>query len=345
MTSLLPKHPPAVFDADAVLSALPHAVFLLAAHDGYRAVWRNAAACTMGDALQQAMPIPPDTSLHAAAEDCRRHGRDVTLHDHLLLGQPCLTIHLQPHGGDMLLMTAVRPGVLNDTRGQEAEAALRPAALMARVLAHEIKNPLAGIQAAGQLLGKTAPPDSRELTDLIVREAGRIRRLVDQVMVFDADAPAHMQPLNIHLPLEQAIASAGLGGGYALSRHFDPSLPDIDGDHDGLVQVFINLLRNAAEAGARHVKVSTAYDSQPPLDAARQKKLPITVSVEDDGAGMDAVTLSRLFEAYYTTKTAGQGLGLAVVAKIVSAHGGLVTADSKAGRTVFTLSFARSQTV
>lgn len=318
-----------------LLQALPHGVFLLGPAGDV--LWQNDAARAMTSSAAHEL-LPQQTALARAFDDVQARGMTLTLHDQPLCGTDCLTITLQP-AEEGVLMVAVPVGLVGDTAGEGARAALRPAALMARILAHEIKNPLAGIQAAGQLLARTVDAAGAELTTLIVREADRIRRLVDQVMIFDAETPLSLQPLNLHEPLEQALAGLAAEG-FAVERRFDPSLPDIMGDHDRLVQVFINLARNAAEAGAKKLTVATSYAAMPPLDAARQTRLPVTIAFEDDGAGMDAQTQARLFEAYYTTKENGQGLGLAVVAKIVDDHHARIAVKSAPGRTVFTLSFA-----
>lgn len=336
-----PQQKPAPTDLTAsLLQALPHGVFLLAG-DG-AVLWQNDAARAMTAAGGQDL-LPAQTPLARAFDDVQARGVTLTLHGQPLCGIDCLTVTLQPADGGVMLV-AVPAGLVGDTAGEGARAALRPAALMARILAHEIKNPLAGIQAAGQLLARSVDAAGAELTTLIVREADRIRRLVDQVMIFDAETALALQPLNLHEPLEQALAGLAAEG-LAIERRFDPSLPDIMGDHDRLVQVFINLARNAAEAGAKKLTVTTSYAAMPPLDAARQTRLPVTVTFDDDGAGMDAQTQARLFEAYYTTKESGQGLGLAVVAKIIDDHHARIAVKSATGRTVFTLSFAHPKEV
>lgn len=337
-----------------VLSVLPQAVFVLDGVAPYGIVWRNDAAAQLLTRQTLDAPLVADGSVLAQAiNDSCNSGRTVTIYDYTVASQRCHTVTLSPLAlPDMQLcvMTVVVASEVTADDHNDARETLKSAGLMARMLAHEIKNPLAGIQAAGQLLAKVAADGAQsDLAQLVVRETGRISRLLDRVAVFDSEKPqsALHVPLNLHAPLEYALASiAAAFPTLAVTRRFDPSLPDIAGSHDELVQVFDNLCRNAAEAGARNLTIRTFYaHTAAPVDSRHQRRLPITMSFEDDGEGMDEQTRLRLFEPYYTTKAQGQGLGLPIVAKLVDDHGGLITVTSQPGKTIFTLSFPHERGV
>ena len=330
----------------SVLSNVPQAVFVLSTDAPYDVQWRNDAGAQMETAAGKVALISNGSVLAQGMATVKRTGQLVTLHDHPVLGVDCYTITLTPLPGqpnNCILVAVAASNVTADSHNG-ARDTLRSAGLMARMLAHEIKNPLAGIQAAGQLLAKKVQDAvDRDLTDLVVRETARIGRLIDRMTIFDGEsdlAPTFV-PINLHAPLEHVLSAAATAfPDVAIARHFDPSLPDIGGDHDHLVQIFDNLCRNAAEAGAKAIVVRSFYNhTSAPVDSRHQRRLPITVTVEDDGEGMNEQTLNRLFEPYYTTKAQGQGLGLPIVAKLVDDHGGLITVSSTAGKTIFTIAF------
>lgn len=223
----------------------------------------------------------------------------------------------------------------------KVKRALKPAQHLARMLAHEIKNPLTGIRGAAQLLASSnLAPDDRELAVLIENETQRVMRLIDKVNVFD-DAPHHQYaPLNIHEVLGQVMRLAQSGFGAKISTQFDPSLPDIHGHTDRLAQAFLNLVKNAVEAGGT-VTIRTYYDAKPAYHPETHARLPICVAVEDTGSGIAPEMLGKLFEPYQTTKPQGEGLGLSIVSKIIDDHGGAVDVTSAAGKTVFKVSFPK----
>ncbi len=245
----------------------------------------------------------------------------------------------------LLILLQARDVATQLGQAVQARSATRTAIGLSDLLAHEIKNPLAGIIGAAQLLSSTLETQDREMTDLIVAESQRILALVAQFDQFgDLRAPL-LGPLNIHDILERAKASAAVG--FAAHMRFvddyDPSLPAVDGDEGQLLQVFSNLLRNAAQVAPDHggtIRLHTYYQQGLRLRDANGRGAPIPLQVEiiDDGPGIPDDIKSAIFEPFVSRSPSGSGLGLALVSKIILAHGGAVSAVSRKGETVFKIS-------
>ena len=222
-------------------------------------------------------------------------------------------------------------------------SAARSVTGMATMLAHEVKNPLSGIRGAAQLLEQDADPAGRELTQMICDETDRIVALVNRMEAFSDHQPIARAAVNIHVVLERVrkAAQSGFAHHVRLVEDYDPSLPSVHGDHDLLVQVFLNLVKNAAEAvphGDGEIILATAYRHGLRLarpGAEGRQHLPLMVSVTDNGPGIPEDLRPHLFDPFVTTKRNGTGLGLALVAKVIGDHGGVIEFDSQPRRTVF----------
>ncbi len=252
---------------------------------------------------------------------------------------------LQDRPGCMLLLISPRELAGRITQNHTVKSAAKSAIGMAEMLAHEIKNPLAGITGAAQLLSMNLGPEDLELTDLIVAESRRIVKLLEQVEQFGNLSPPDLHPINLHDVLDRARRSAevGFGAQMRIEDDYDPSLPLALGDADQLVQVVLNLLKNAAQAagkGGGTIRLRTYFEHSFRLrrnDGSGQA-LPLQIEVMDDGPGLPDDIKGDIFEPFVSGRENGTGLGLALTAKIVSDHGGWISVESVPGRTVFRIS-------
>ncbi|MFQ5626930.1 MAG: nitrogen regulation protein NR(II), partial [Methyloligellaceae bacterium] len=223
--------------------------------------------------------------------------------------------------------------------------AARSVSGLAAILAHEIKNPLSGIRGAAQLLESTISDEDRSLTQLICAESDRICNLIDRMEVFGDERPLAREPVNIHDVLDHVkkIAEAGFASHIKLMEQYDPSIPAVLGSRDKLIQTFLNLVKNAAEAigddrSDGQILLGTAFRPGVRLSvpgSAARVSLPLQISIEDNGPGVPGDLKPHLFEPFVTTKSSGSGLGLALVAKFIGDHGGIIECDTTSRGAVF----------
>lgn len=246
--------------------------------------------------------------------------------------------------GYMLMMISPREIVSRMTQNATSGRAAKSAIGMAEMLAHEIKNPLAGITGSAQLLSMNLSDGDLELTDLIVEESRRIVALLEQVEQFGNLRPPDARALNIHDVLDRARQSASVGFGAHMTfvEDYDPSLPQTWADNDQLLQVFLNLLKNASQASEQggSIRLRTFYEPSLRLRSrdGTPKRLPLQVEIIDDGPGLPPEIAGEIFEPFVSGRENGTGLGLALVSKIVAENGGWISVDSVPGRTVFRIS-------
>ena len=266
---------------------------------------------------------------------------DTSINDKVIASAVIVTV--EP-GAWYMLVIRQQPVQLASEWNEKTKYSLQSTQMLAQMLVHEVKNPLAGIRGAAQLLGRAdLADDDKELVNLISHETQRIQSLVDKFNVF-YDVPRNQyKPVNLHEVLNRVtkIAQAEFGPDVKIVEQFDPSLPEIKGHFDHLVQAELNLVKNAAEAFANkkgRIAIRTYYDNAAIYHPERPEKLPLCIEIEDDGQGITPEAINRIFQPYFTTKPNGQGLGLPIVSKIIDDHGGTIDVNSRPGRTVFKIS-------
>jgi two-component system nitrogen regulation sensor histidine kinase GlnL len=354
------REKPVPVDPASVLGALPVAVVVLDAAGCF--TFANAAAEQFFGAsaaglaeMRLADFVPAGDALLRLLGQVRADGVTIAGHD-LTLESPRLSrrfvgVHLAPLPevkGAVVLKLQDGSVARAFDHGMGISPAARGVAGMAAVLAHEVKNPLSGIRGAAQLLEATLEPADRELAVLIRDEADRIRALVEQMEAFGEEPLEQRGAVNIHRVLEHVrrLAKTGFARQIRFVEAYDPSLPAALGSRDQLVQVILNLVKNAAEAitesgtGSGEIGLSTGFQQgvyRAETGSGERRHVPLVVAVRDNGPGIAEALKPHLFEPFVSGRRAGTGLGLALAAKIVGEHGGLIDVESRPGRTEFRL--------
>lgn len=342
-------------EATAVLGALPFPVLVVGPDDTVLNI-NSAAEQFLGHGAaflrgaQLTSMLPFDSPLLLLIDQVRRTGSSMSEYD--------VTVELPPRRSRRLTVQAAPLGeqhrsvalsfqeqsiARNIDRQLVHRNAARSVTALASVLAHEVKNPLSGIRGAAQLLEQTADDGDRRLTRLICDETDRICALLDRMAIFSEQPTLEHAVANIHEVLERVrqIAQAGFARHVRFVETYDPSLPLVRGDRAQLIQVFLNLVKNAAEAvpaEGGEIILATAYRHGirlAPPGGDRRVHLPLRISVIDNGPGIPPDVATGIFDPFVTTKSQGGGLGLALVAKLIGDHGGAVEFDSEPGRTEF----------
>jgi two-component system nitrogen regulation sensor histidine kinase GlnL len=345
----------AAINSDVVLAALPDPVLVLDAGDAIH--WVNPAAeqffgagSTSLRGISLASLVTADSPLVALVAMVRKHGSGLADHGVEVAG-PRLGSHrvdvrvsliLEVPGG---LVVSVRPRSIAESMDSQLSyrGAARSVMGIARLLAHEVKNPLSGISGAAQLLEQNASEPDRELTRLIRQETDRICALIDTMDQFGEEGSVQVRPVNIHEVLGHVrkLAQGGFGRHVRFTERYDPSLPPAAADRNGLVQVFLNLVKNACEAAPEQggdIVLTTAYRHGVRVNVPGTRErmsLPLEISVLDNGPGVTEEMRAHLFDAFVTSKPGGTGLGLALVAKVVRDLRGVVEFESEPRRTIF----------
>lgn len=352
------KPRPPTIDFGAILHAVPEAVLVVDSNDVIRYVNLRAeeffdasAATLLGTKLDQL--LPRYSALFSLLAQVRTTGASLAEHGVSLesarMSRRQVTLQVSPineQPGLTLVSLRLRTFADKLDRQLTQRHAARSVSAMGAMLAHEVKNPLSSIRGAAQLLDQGASEGDRQLTELICEETDRIKLLIERMEAFSDDHALERGPVNIHAVLERVrkAAQTGFARNITLIERYDPSLPFVFGDRDRLIQVFMNLVKNAAEAVPSvggEIILSTAYEQGVRLavpGTGRRVHLPLVVTVQDNGPGIPEELQPHLFDPFVTTKRNGTGLGLALVSKIVSDHGAVIEFESRPRRTVFRIS-------
>ena len=340
---------------DSILNALPTAVIVLDAAGSIVLIntageqfLQGGAKYLKGRALSEL--LPQDNPVFSLISQVRKQGFAVSENRVTLesprIGKNLVNLQATPlaEDPDIIILTLQQRSIAETIDRQLTHrGAARSVTAMAAMLAHEVKNPLSGIRGAAQLLEQNVRPDDAGLTTLIREEADRICELVDRMEVFSDAGPLQREPVNIHLVLDRVmqLAKNGFGRHLRYVTNFDPSLPAVLGHRDQLIQLFLNLIKNAAEAAPQkggEITLETAYQQGVRFavpGTGSRIHLPLRIGIRDNGDGIPDDIKICLFDPFVTSKPQGTGLGLALVAKIIGDHGGVIEWDSQPKRTEF----------
>ncbi|WP_439543959.1 two-component system sensor histidine kinase NtrB [Hyphomicrobium sp.] len=348
-----------VVEHDVLLGALPHPILVVS--DNNQILYGNAAAegfLSTSNAMLTRQRLDDVVAfgcpLLTLVDQVREHGSTVNEYGIEMASPKFATPKLvDVYAGPMMdspsqivVMLQQRTMAQMIERQLTHRAAARSVSGMAAVLAHEIKNPLSGIKGAAQLLEQNLSDEDRVLSRLICSETERIRNLVNRMEVFGDERPLTKEAVNIHDVLNHVrrLSESGFARGVRIIEDYDPSLPPIPGNRDKLVQAFLNLIKNAAEAivdtDDRQGRIIMQTSFRPGVRLSvpgsdQRINLPLMIQIEDNGSGVPDHLKPHLFDPFVTTKHNGTGLGLALVAKIIGDHGGIIECESEAKRTVF----------
>ena len=345
-----------------IFAILPNPVFVLDRDDQF--IYLNQAAEIFFQSSQMMLLgtsltslIPADSNFLSMVSRARTHvtsvGDQGVEFAGPKIGLKLINVQITPFGDTepRLLVCIQERALAERLRGQSLfRGAARSIAAMAALLAHEVKNPLAGIKGAAQLLEAdldvNGDVNGQSLTRMIVEESDRVAALLDRMEGFAGGANLVLAPVNIHEILDHCLnlAQASYGAHTTIRRSYDPSLPLVNGHRDLLIQAFINMIKNASEATDSNgeIVIKTSYSQGRRLTFAAVdggSYAPVQVEVIDNGAGISEELRDHIFDPFVSGRSGGSGLGLTMVASVIADHGAMIDVESVPGQTVFRMNF------
>ena len=341
-----------------IFAALPNPVFVLDREN--RFIYLNQAAEIFFQSSRMMLLETPLTSIMPADSNflsmiSRARAQSISVGDQGVelagpkIGLKLINVQITPFGDrePRLLITIQERALAERLRGQSLfRGAARSIAAMAALLAHEVKNPLAGIKGAAQLLEADLDAEGQSLTRMIVEESDRVAALLDRMEGFAGGANLVLAPVNIHEILDHClnVAQASYGAHMKIKRSYDPSLPLVNGHRDLLIQAFINIIKNASEATELNseITIKTSYSQGRRLTFAAVNGgsyAPVQVEVIDNGRGISEELRDHIFDPFVSGRSGGNGLGLTMVASVIADHGAMIDVESVPGQTVFRMNF------